>query len=83
MGCLHRNSSLKSRTTSEITPGTCDLPVAKIEIPKTGLESLPSRVKNDLDPKIQNSVERLERFKKERAALEVKASIDQQDSSTK
>ncbi len=83
MGCLHRNSSLKSPTTSEITPGTCDLPVAKIEIPKTGLASLPSSVKNDLDPKIQNSVERLERFKKERAALEVKASMEKQDSSTK
>lgn len=83
MGCRRRNSSLKSPTTSEITPGTDDLPVAKIEIPKISLASLPLSVKNDLDPKIQNSVDRLERFKKERAALEVCASTEQTVAFTK
>lgn len=47
-------------------------PVKKIEVPITVPASLPSRVKHELDPKIQNSVDRLERLKRERAAMEVR-----------
>ncbi|KAL3811339.1 hypothetical protein ACHAXA_007404 [Cyclostephanos tholiformis] len=46
-------------------------PVKKIEIPSvTPVTSLPSHLKNELEVKIQSSVNRLEKLKKERASLE-------------
>ena len=47
------------------------LPVPKIELPSaTPVSSLPSCLKNDLDPKTRSTLDRLERLKKERALSE-------------
>jgi hypothetical protein len=46
-------------------------PALKFALPAPLPSSLPPQVKNELDPKVQQSVTRLEAMKKERAAMEV------------
>ena len=74
MEVLHdRENPLCSNIPAGNSTSLCSngLPVNKFELPSPLPTILPENVKHELDPKIQYSVDKLERLKKARAALEV------------
>jgi len=54
----------------DVVPIGAELNVPTIRVQSAASSTLPLRIKNELDPKISASVDRLERLKKERAAAE-------------
>lgn len=58
------------KITNNTALSTSHVPVTKFEVPSTTPSSLPSCLKDELDPKTRSTLDRLERLKKERALSE-------------